>query len=412
MKTRCFFFLFLLLPAVASAGITQLYDTQTLDYWGSRYRISTQKILDTVIWQALLETEKRRLGGKPELQFPHFADGRAREYPLAFYTPYQGRRVILPVLSLKFLDDLCTAYAWLQINGYDLQTISEYTAVLRYARTRKNDFPSPLPTLGIPADALADPEVNALALRHFVTARIFILLHEMGHILYRHSADSSDASQANEQQADRFAIRVMQRTGLEPFGMLVFFVADAHWSSGPDKVVRTHPLSGARIKALAASIENPAIAKQMSRFGQLLDDPDIRAGFKAIGNSADLTMLAPRRPQEPDYFPLHDKIKVAHQLFSGAFIGTFTQGASVEPVSAQMVLTREGNQVHGYYNFGLGLGEITGSVQDDTLYYQWQWANNYGNGVLTMRPDGSFSGTWGYREADAGAGYWRGARKK
>ena len=48
---------------------------------------------------------------------------------------------MLPALSLKFLDDLCTAYAWLQIKGYSLETVSEYTAILKYGRPPPGGFP-------------------------------------------------------------------------------------------------------------------------------------------------------------------------------------------------------------------------------------------------------------------------------
>jgi hypothetical protein len=41
-------------------------------------------------------------------------------------------RIVLPVFSLKFLDDVCTAYAWLQVKGYSREAVSEYTAILQY----------------------------------------------------------------------------------------------------------------------------------------------------------------------------------------------------------------------------------------------------------------------------------------
>ena len=62
---------------------------------------------------------------------------------------------------------------------------------------------------------MAHPEVLAvdeLSLGHFVTARTFILLHELGHILYGHTARTSAESVRNEKQADAFAATVMKRT--------------------------------------------------------------------------------------------------------------------------------------------------------------------------------------------------------
>jgi Peptidase U49 len=132
----------------------------------------------------------------------------------------------------------------LQINGYGLETISEYTAILRYGRAPAGGFPAPLEALGIPRNALDNTDVNELALGHFVTARTFILLHEMGHILQARSKSISADPIQNEERADRFAATVMKRTPLRPLGMLVYFLADAHWSSYPASESDTHPLSG------------------------------------------------------------------------------------------------------------------------------------------------------------------------
>jgi hypothetical protein len=103
-----------------AADLSQLYDRPTLQYWGERYTRSTTRILDAVIWPALLRDEKSRLVRKPVLEFPLRAPGEARQHPLAFYALTGRHRIVLPVLSLKLLDDLCTAYAWLQIKGYRL----------------------------------------------------------------------------------------------------------------------------------------------------------------------------------------------------------------------------------------------------------------------------------------------------
>ena len=76
-----------------------------------------------------------------------------------------------------------------------------------------------------------------------------------------------------------------------------------------------------------------------------------------------------------------------------------------------MTLQRRGDNVTGSYNFGLGFGAIKdGRVVDKRLYFGWEWAGNYGQSVLGGRDDGSFTGTWGYRESRSGAGTWAGRR--
>src|SRR5205823_2284468 len=140
--------------------------------------------------------------------------------------------------------DLSTAYAWLQSNDYALDTISEYTAMLSY-KDLGGRYPAPLPALHIPADALQNKKVDELALGHFVTARMFILLHELGHIYYRHGGSTIP----QEVQADQFAIDVMRRSPVPPLGMLVYFMADVSMADYP-AVARTHPLSGSRLQTL------------------------------------------------------------------------------------------------------------------------------------------------------------------
>jgi hypothetical protein len=401
------------LSMAIAADLSTLYDRSTLEYWGERYKRSTNKILDEVIWPVLKSKERGALSSRPSLVFPLYAEGEARQHPLNFYADSKRNTISLPVFSLKFLDDLCTAYAWLQVKGYSLETVSEYTAILFYGKPLSGGFPPPLKALGIPEDALKDSQVDELALGHFVTARTFVLLHELGHILRHHYREPSsrDESVHNEQEADRFAAEVMQRTPLPPLGMLVWFFADAHWSGFPPQR-GTHPLSGERVRALADHIDDPDLAKQLRRMGEeFLDDPEIRAGFVATGKAGDLAALAPRRPKELPRRRTESKSETQEALFDGVYRGEFVQlGEEPGPMAIEFILERRGNQVTGHYSFGLGFGTIKGDVEDKRLYFEWQWANNFGKGVFEDRGDGSLTGTWGYRGASAGAGTWTGRR--
>jgi hypothetical protein len=395
------------LAMAIAADRAMLYEPATLQYWGARYQRSTTKILTDIIWPALLSEEKRRFVRQPALDFPLYAEGKARQHPLAFYVPADLSRVVMPVFSLKFLDDLCTAYAWLQVKGYSLETVSEYTAILKYGPA-SGSLPPPLQALGIPADALKVSEVDELALGHFVTARLFILLHEMGHILHGHAARTSAESVRNEQQADQFAINVIKRTPLPPLGMLIFFLADAHWSDFPASGTDTHPVSGARVSAMARAVDDPQLAQQLRDFGALLDDSDIRAGFVATGKAGDFAALAPRRRGELPRRQMTSQPAGQSGLFNGVYRGEFVQLLDPRPIAVELALERRGDEVRGRYSFGLGLGTLRGQVVGDQLHFDWGWAGNYGRGVLTGRSDGSFAGTWGYREAASGAGRWTG----
>ena len=380
-----------------------LYDRATLDHWGQRYQRSTQRILDEVIRPVLLADERRRLD-RVRLDLPLHSEGSQRGRPLAFYA--DGWRVVMPVYSLKFLDDLCTAYAWLQINGYSLETISDYTALLRYGKARPTPAYAPLAALGIPADALNDKRVDELALGHFVTARTFILLHELGHVYHGHRGGSGARSRMNEEAADRFAADVMARTPLPPLGSLVFFMADASWAGYPAAAEDTHPLSGARLRTLAARVEDRGLAQGLRQLAGLMDDPGIRTGFAAVGKSATLASLKPRRPGElPGTVQRNPR-----EAFSGSYVGQARQrGESAFPM--RIDFHREGERVQGQYSFGVGIGNLAGRIDGHRLDFEWQWAGDYGRGVFEASRDGkTFDGTWGYRRSADNAGTWNGKR--
>jgi hypothetical protein len=384
-------------------GDRLLYDENALQYWGARYEKSTTKIYNEVIRPVLSQREKEFFDRNMELRFPLHALDDMRGHPLAYYRI--GNRVEMPVYSLKFLDDLCTAYAWLQINGYSLETISEYTAILSYGNT---GVPPPLQALGIPPDALDIPEVDDLALGHFVTSRTFILLHEMGHLYYNHHADTKEESIRNEKQADLFAITAMNETALPPLGMIVYFLADAHWSSYPP-APGTHPLSGTRLTELSASIRDPLLVARLDSLGKLVDDPEIRAGFVLTGKAGNVNALKPRRPGE---LPANNRYQNSPAIFSGTYRGKFLQFNDPRPMDAEFGFNRNGTTVKGYFTFGLGSGTINGQIIGNELHFNWEYGNNYGKGVLQEMKDGTFNGFWGYREEKDNAGKWSGTKSR
>jgi hypothetical protein len=393
-------------PELRAQVWMQMYDLSTLEQVRPRYERSTRKILEWITPVLYME-EKQRLGVGARIDFPLYSGQSKFPTPLDFYAPLDPPHVVMPIFSLKFLDDLCTAYAWLQINGYSLETVSEYTAWLQERRTKGGRISPPLKALQIPANARSDPRVDEWALNHFTTARTFILLHELGHLYRRHS----ESTIANEQEADQFAVKVMGRTVLKPIGMLVFFLADAHWSYPSAEA--THPLSGARVKALADHIDDPGLAHELRKLGVLIDDPEIRAGFAASGKGANEMTLAPRRPDER---PMLGRERLGDEqgtlpAFHGKYIGESSQSIDSTRYPIEMVFQRQGNTVTGNYSFGIGVGRIEGTVSGDTLVFDWDWAGNAGRGAFKAGTDGeTFSGTWGYRLSTDNAGIWTGRR--
>ncbi|MFZ2171853.1 MAG: hypothetical protein WAW61_19710 [Methylococcaceae bacterium] len=384
----------------------EMYDPATLEQSRADYERTTRNIVTRLIEPILSTKEKRRLAGKLEIRFPLYSD-RKSPTPLDFYAP--NTHVAAPIFSLKFLDDLCTAYAWLQVNGYSIETVSEYTAPLL---KRRGHISPPLKALQIPADALNDPLVNDQAQKHFVTARTFILLHELGHLYWGHQGSSI----SNEQKADEFAARLMADIPLQPLGMLVFFLVDAHWAYAET----THPLSGARVRALADHIKDPELAQAFRDLGTCtnqtndtcIDDPDIRDGFAITAEAQNEFGLAPRRSGELPSHELSSKSGThgTQSIFEGRFVGEsgLIGGSKYQ---TQVDFQRHGNKVKGDYSFGIGIGWITGEVTGNTLAYQWTWAGNSGFGTLVTSDDGeTFSGKWGYINSKEVVGEWTGRR--
>lgn len=96
--------------------------------------------------------------------------------------------------------------------------------------------------------------------------------------------------------------------------------------------------------------------------------------------------------------------------FDGVFEGRVTDAARALP--ARAMLWREGDRVTGVYSYGLGQGELSGIVQDDTLTFVWQSGGRHGLARIRTAAGGiEFDGTWGYDEAAAGGGTWTGARR-
>ena len=336
MRKLCLVFLLLLFPVTGAAkDLSTLYRQDALRYWQTRYPSNIQYNFRNVILPVLSPQERLRLSSV-QLLFPLVGAGGGDPLEFYSYIDQTGPKVAMPILSIKFFDDLAIAYAWLWANGYSIETVSDYVATLKYNDPTKfqgSKYPQPFDALNVPANALDNSDVDDLSQKILKSAMVWILSHELGHIFYGHPGYgpniSAEQARRNEEQADRFATELMRRIGVAPLGMANFFTVASHWWANrgdfsSDQAWRyylehqTHPLTAGRLKALAQDIEAsaPIFARkepnyssalksvlfasgEITKMAKLLEDEylqrSVRAKARCIAEQG--MSLAPRHPQ-------------------------------------------------------------------------------------------------------------------
>ena len=322
----------LMIPSLAlgAGSWAEMYSSAKLAEERPRLADRVTQIYSKGIEPILSATERGKLKNL-QLEFP-LIDSTGN--PLNFYAHGKVGKpfVAMPALSLMFVEDLSTAYAWLHKKGYSLETIDEYVTMLKYKRAGDfpgGRYPSPLTALRIPADATRDTGVLDLSLRLRNSAWAFILAHELGHIVLEHPGyDGIPMAQArsNEAAADRLALDVMRRASTIPMGAILFFQAQAYMMPNPGqfkaegKTVRdweasmraemTHPLTPDRLHAMALGLDSVAsqetrgaeretlqyIATRLANMSQILQDTDLQQCMALAAYRARPDELTPRPP--------------------------------------------------------------------------------------------------------------------
>jgi hypothetical protein len=305
-----------------SADVSGMYPLGELEKAVPRLSAAVTKIYDLGVKPYLTPDEKSKLGDF-EFRFPLPSPN---DEVLNFYADYAHRKpiVVMPILSLKVVEDMATAYAWLYQNGMSLGTIDLYFSILRHKR--KSDlpkYPPLLATLGIPANALEDERIDKLSLSFRNQAFAFVLVHELGHILYKHKGYdviTKAQARADEVESDRFALDALARTQTVPLGAILFFQAQVyshpHRGEFPDRqswqqyllTTSTHPLTVDRIAAMAAYIEGPlargrvketavwqSIAVKLRAIIRIMEDEPLQRCTARVAAGADLSILTPRQ---------------------------------------------------------------------------------------------------------------------
>ena len=312
------------LATAASANLASMYNGAAVAQVQPRLSSRVAEIFERAFVPNLLPVEQRALANV-RLESPIDGDPL-----LGYYSHSRNKVVTMSATSLLFFEDLCEAYAWLYVKGYRLETVEEYMAMLKYKGPEAfgGRYPPPLKALGIPGDALNDAKVNDLSLRFRNTGYAFILGHELGHVRFQHrpaAALPADVAQANEREADHFALELMRRVGDIPMGAMLFFQSaiyyfdnradfesDAEWNDFLAKRA-VHPMTAARLRSLSTQIDTLApdfargpnrttsietvhfIGQRFAQFASFLNDPVLQRVMRSRAENARPSALMPRR---------------------------------------------------------------------------------------------------------------------
>lgn len=232
--------------------------------------------------------------------------------PFDFSANSTTGEILFPTFPVKFFDDIAIATAWFERFKCNKESVFDYVAALDFSEL---DLPDPLTALKVPQQAYKlDDFVDDVSQKTLKSAMAFILLHELGHVHYRHrsyGAISARQAQAQEAEADHFAMRVLRRMRLPPMGMTVWFMAVSMRDPlAPGSPRQTHPLTSSRLQAIAQELRTrpndfiePAnqgkmtadtilsVARDIEDIGKLLAEPDLRSFLRERGRIVTLALL-------------------------------------------------------------------------------------------------------------------------
>lgn len=429
---------------------SELYSKQDLNYWQTRYPANISWNFNDLMLGKLYPKEKYNAFGT-KLEFPLTPYGEMAGSPFSFYAVVPHKTIYIPISSVKFIDDLSIASAWLEQNGYSQETVMDYISILKYSFNRfpKGNVPGPLKALHIPDNALDDRMVDDLSQKILKSIIVWILGHELGHIVYNHPAYHSVSfaeSQKCEKEADAFATDMFRRIGTIPAGMILLFTVfttfyahrgdfsnENDWQNYLKN--STHPVSLERLTLIAEELVNTAesftgaepdrinatriteyVGREAGKIAEIINSERMQEFLRLRAMAVDIHSLFPRKIGE---------VAVAEQgfsenyftgePFSGIYKGErtrqFGQG-NEEKFDTTVIFYRNGNKVTGRFGFGLGTGTLNGLIKENKLVFNWNWANEEGTGEMITTGQNSFSGKWQYNDGDSGGGSWEGKKTK
>jgi hypothetical protein len=233
----------------ASLASAEMYSDAELDAKLARIKNELVATVEIDI-PALFEPADKAKFKAPKLDLPL----RGRR-PLDINFDGKNSRIVIPMATLQFVDDLATLKAWLDKHGCDSKEVLFPNYLHRLPKDeRAMQAEGPLAAFGLRrAELLRDPFIGDVSLKYYNSSAWFLIAHEMGHAARGYQSLAGRAAIAQEKEADAFAINVLRRGRLNPAGILLYFLATSFNESlsGP----RAHPTSAERIRAVALELQ-------------------------------------------------------------------------------------------------------------------------------------------------------------
>jgi hypothetical protein len=395
-----------------------IYQNQTLEHWRGKYPENIRALFQESV-QPFLNSNIRGIS----LEFPlRPVDNGGLMGVLSFYTTPADQTIYLPISSILFLDEICICWAWITNRNESLEPLLDYMAMIKYqnpAYYTGGYIPSPLDALNIPETWIDNRNVDDFAKDLATTALLWIMAHETGHIHNNHKTYNRTPGQilTMEYEADKFANDMFVRLGFPPKGIVPYFMATYHLLPNRGDYVlenawleyynnyRTHPLNGERISIISDFLDSNAY--QLSRFTNY--DP---ITIRQIHYLADNTRMISDYMLDTDLQLLRAVIgmtiteddlresgntysqRTRENAFDGEYHGVFARALSngqKEYLLLDLSLNRNGSQVSGRFNFGLGSGDLSGIIQGNRLTFNWNWSDSHGTGLLSLDAEGNYS---------------------
>lgn len=233
-------------------NVSSIYKEEVLERLRKRYESNISWNLEKVIKPVLTKHEFEELQ-QVRLEYPLYS---GQGDPFHYYVKATRERntIVIPIFTVKFLDDLATAVAWLEFKGFTTETLSDYISILKYQEAKQftnGRYPTPIEAL-LPYDKMEDNEVDELAQDLLKTTVIYMLSRELGSLYFSRPYTLKKASSIQQMQrplligikrrenhsrqqdlmlqCDAFALEIMRRIGVPPHRLTFYLSAQTYWT--------------------------------------------------------------------------------------------------------------------------------------------------------------------------------------